>query len=223
MSRWFWAIGLVALGSVATVIAQPPAGDRPPGPPPGERRPEDEDHGRPVEKIAKELGVTPEKFREVFRQVKPAPRGESPTEGQREANRKILSEGLGVSPEKLDEVMDKYRPGGPTDGARGSESRGRDARREPPPGRGRPAGPPPHNSERFVEHAMEFDADKDGKLDRDELLKLADDMGRRRAEAEAGGPPERGGPPQRGSAEGGNAPNGPPRDGDRPARPRRLE
>lgn len=84
------------------------------GPPP---RPgdEDDDHGRPVEQVAKELGVTPEKFREVFKKVRPAPIGQQPTEAQRKQNRKVLSEGLGVSPERLDEVMDKYRPGGKVD------------------------------------------------------------------------------------------------------------
>jgi hypothetical protein len=85
----------------------PPDEDGPPPPPP-----DDEDHGRPVEAVAKELGVTPEKFREVFKKVRPAGPGQRPTEAQRIRNRKILSEGLGVSPEKLDEVMDKYRPGG---------------------------------------------------------------------------------------------------------------
>jgi hypothetical protein len=88
-----------------------PPGEGPPGPPPREAD-DDEDHGRPVEAIAKELGVTPEKFREVFKKVRPAGPGQQPTEAQRRRNRKILSEGLGVSPEKLDEVMDKYRPGG---------------------------------------------------------------------------------------------------------------
>lgn len=95
-------------------------GDRGPRPP-GGRPPreganglQDEDHGRPVEQVAKELGVTPEKFREVFKKVRPAGPGQQPTEEQRQANRKILSEGLGVSPERLDEVMDKYRPGGKT-------------------------------------------------------------------------------------------------------------
>lgn len=79
-----------------------------PGPPPME----DEDHGRPVEDIARDLGVTPEQFREAFKKVRPAGPGERPTQAQRQANRKALSEALGVSPEKLDEVMDKYRPGG---------------------------------------------------------------------------------------------------------------
>ena len=38
--------------------------------------------------------------------------GQEPTEAQRRANRKALSEALGVSPDRLDEVLDKYRPGG---------------------------------------------------------------------------------------------------------------
>lgn len=45
---------------------------------------------------------------------------------------------------------------------------------QPPPGEGRPQ--PPRNPERFVEHAMEFDADGDGKLDRVELAKFAEHL-----------------------------------------------
>ena len=73
---------------------------------------EDDDHGRPVAQIAKELGVTPQQFREAFKKVQPARAGQEPTDEQRQRNRKVLSEALGVSPERLDEVMDKYRPGG---------------------------------------------------------------------------------------------------------------
>ena len=74
---------------------------------------DDRDHGRPVEAVAKELGVTAEQFREAFMKVMPAPRGEEPTDAQRKRNRQVLSEALGVDPEKLDAVMDKYRPEGP--------------------------------------------------------------------------------------------------------------
>ena len=73
-----------------------------------------EDNGRPVELVARDLGVTPEAFREAFKNVQPAPHGEQPTREQRERNRNVLSEALGVDPERLDAVMDKYRPGGPT-------------------------------------------------------------------------------------------------------------
>jgi hypothetical protein len=75
--------------------------------------PRDDDHGRPVEAIARDLGVTPDQFREAFKLVNPAPRGQEPTRAQRERNRRVLSEALGVDPEKLDAVMDKYRPEGP--------------------------------------------------------------------------------------------------------------
>ncbi len=74
---------------------------------------DDRDHGRPVEAIAKELGVTADQFREAFKKVMPAPRGTQPTQAQRQRNRHVLSEALGVDPEKLDAVMDKYRPEGP--------------------------------------------------------------------------------------------------------------
>ncbi|MFG0249474.1 MAG: hypothetical protein ACF8OB_11360 [Phycisphaeraceae bacterium JB051] len=74
---------------------------------------DDRDHGRPVEAVAKELGVTPEQFREAFKKVTPAARGTEPTEAQRKHNRQVLSEALGVDPQKLDAVMDKYRPEGP--------------------------------------------------------------------------------------------------------------
>ena len=88
-----------------------PVQSRPPGP-----QAQDEDHGRPVEAIARDLSVTPEQFREAFKKVTPAPRGQTPSREQREYNRKVLSEALGVDPEKLDEVMDKYRPEGKTSG-----------------------------------------------------------------------------------------------------------
>jgi len=65
--------------------------------------------------------------------------------------------------------------------------RGRDGagRGDGPPPRG-PMGPP--NPERFVDEAMRFDADGDGKLDKAELLKFAEEMADRR-----GPPPDDGG------------------------------
>lgn len=72
-----------------------------------------------------------------------------------------------------------------------------------PGGPGRPGGPegrpPPPDPERFVERALQFDADGDGKLSREELKKFAQDLGR-----PLGGP---GGPP----AGPDGPPNGPPR------------
>ncbi len=64
----------------------------------------------------------------------------------------------------------------------------------------REQGPPPaeHDPEQFVRHAMEFDADSDGKLSREELLKFAAQMP----------PPPQGGPGQGGPGQGGRGPRG---------------
>ena len=112
---------------------------------------------------------------------------------------------------------------GPPERGEGPPGRG-----EGPPGRGRgpgaggPMGPP--NPERLVEHAMHFDADGDGKLDREELTKFAQEftsrMGRPGGE---GGPrgeggPNRGGPPGGGRPRGPDVPGGD-QEGDRPQRP----
>ncbi len=76
---------------------------------------------------------------------------------------------------------------GPRDGEDGPRGRG------PGPDGPGPGGPP--SPERIVEHAMSFDADKDGKLSKAELMKFAQEVSRRR------GPPGRG-------PDGGNGPGG---------------
>jgi len=68
-------------------------------------------------------------------------------------------------------------PGGPEFGPGG------------PGGRPGPGGPGP-DPERFVEHALEFDADQDGKLDKQELLEFARSMPQHRPGGGPGGPPE---------------------------------
>jgi translation initiation factor IF-2 len=124
------------------------------------------------------------------------------------------------------------RPEGPPD--RGGPAAGRGGPREGRggPGGGGPGGPP--SPERFVEHAMKFDADGDGKLDREELTKFAEDIQRMRGGPGAGrgGSGDRGGRGERGPGPGpggfggpGSGSGGPPGspDGDRPPRPRRPE
>ena len=96
------------------------------------------------------------------------------------------------------------RPGG---GREGQGPGGREGRMGP--GGGGPGGPP--SPERFIEHAMEFDADGDGKLDRDELTKFAGEIQRMRGGPGGG----RGGP--------GGGPGGPEGGGERPQRPQRSE
>ena len=62
-----------------------------------------------------------------------------------------------------------------------ADSRGeRPGRFGPPSGRGSRFGGGPPSPDEFVRRAFQFDADKDGKLDRKELTKLAESLGRRR-------------------------------------------
>jgi Ca2+-binding EF-hand superfamily protein len=68
----------------------------------------------------------------------------------------------GNSPRNPDRGTSTERPPGPDQ--RGASSRNRE-----------------RNARQFVERAMQFDADRDGKLDRQELLKLAEDQSRRPA------------------------------------------
>lgn len=104
--------------------------------------------------------------------------------------------------------------GPPPRGGRGFESnprrgerpdREREGHRNPGAGQeGRPggdpdAGPPPPSPERMVEHAMEFDADKDGKLSKDELLKFAVEFEKHRPRP--GRPPGAGEGPNDGGSE----------------------
>ena len=126
-------------------------------------------------------------------------------------------------------------PGGPREGRAGPGSR--EGRMGPGgggpggggPGGGGPGGPP--SPERFVEHAMKFDADGDGKLDRDELTKFAGEIQRMRG-GPGGSGGGRGGPGGPGGGTGGRGPGlggpggpggqgGP--GGERPQRPQRPE
>lgn len=85
------------------------------------------------------------------------------------------------------------RPGGPSpEGLEQNRPQGPDARGPQGPGLHGPGGPGqqgpggPPSPEQFVEHALRFDADQDGKLNRDELLKLAEQF---MQGPPAGGPP----------------------------------
>lgn len=76
-----------------------------------------DDPNRPVEKISRDLGVTPDQFRACFSNVSPAPRGSMPDGNQKRANKAILLSCLqranpSINNDSLDQVMDRYRPGG---------------------------------------------------------------------------------------------------------------
>lgn len=91
-------------------------------------------------------------------------------------------------------------PGGPRDGR---EGRG-------------PGGPP--SPQRLVEHALTFDADKDGKLSKEELMKFAEEVARHRGPG--GGPEGRGRPGGR-DRQGGDGGRGRGDSDGRPQRPAR--
>ena len=96
-------------------------------------------------------------------------------------------------------------------GRRGPEGEGR---RGPGGPEGRRGPPTP---EQFVEHAMEFDADEDGKLSKEELLKFAQEMVQRgpgRGPEAGGRPGGRGGRPEGDRGERGGRP-----ERERPSRP----
>jgi hypothetical protein len=127
--------------------------------------------------------------------------------------------GRGGSFDRPGGVREGQGPGGLRDGRAGPGSReGRGG-----PGGGGPGGPP--SPERFVEHAMKFDGDGDGKLDRNELTKFAEEIQRMRG-GPGGGPGGRGerGPGGPGGPGGFGGPDGPGgAGGERPQRPQRPE
>ncbi|HEX4072374.1 MAG TPA: hypothetical protein VHX68_14435 [Planctomycetaceae bacterium] len=129
----------------------------------------------------------------------------------------------GPGPDPAGPDADAGPPGQGQFGQRGGNGQGG-------PGRG-PGGPP--SPQRLVEHAMRFDTNGDGKLDRTELLNFAKDFvrhapGRQGGRGGNGGPgqdgPGFGGPGGRGG-DGGQGPGGPPNDdqSNRPQRPDRPE
>jgi hypothetical protein len=99
---------------------------------------------------------------------------------------------------------------------RGDERGDRPGPDDGPPEEGRPGRRPGGSpfADRMVAHAMQFDADGDGKLNRDELMKFAQECARHAA-AQGG--------PGRGRGPDDDGPIGPPRDDDRPGRADRPE
>jgi len=93
------------------------------------------------------------------------------------------------------------------------------AHAEPPAGAQERRGPP--SPERMVEHAMTFDADGDGKLDRAELTKFAEEMQAMRKRGGPGGPGGGRGKGGQGAGRGPGrrGPGDPSGDGERPQPP----
>jgi hypothetical protein len=203
-------------GAIDHEELRPPMPPRPMGPPGGEGfRPGGEDFRGPPRDGGPEGG---------FRRPPP---GEGPPGGPpRDGEGGPRGEGRRGPDGPPAERGEFRRPGGDRGGAGGPGG----------PGQG---GPTP---ERIVERAMSFDADGDGKLDRSEMQRFAEEMVQRMRSG-PGGPPAAGGDRgprpdgdrgprpdgDRGPRPGGDAgprpdgERGPPEGGDRPERPRRPE
>jgi len=72
----------------------------------------EQDRGRPVVLIAAALNVPPEVFRKAFSNVKPAPAGQQPEQGQVAQNKETLLRSLGlygITNDRLDTVSNYYR------------------------------------------------------------------------------------------------------------------
>ena len=239
------SVVLALLGASVTmsVMAQPPreerppGGDRPEGPPEGRRRDgEQGEPGRPPMPNPLVAALDTNGDREIS------------AEELQAATASLLTLDKNSDGKLTDDEMRPPRPdGGGREGAP-REGGGRDGGREGAPqngapqngagrgegpqGRGQgpgqgPMGPP--NPERLVEHAMHFDADGDGKLDKSEMMKFAQEFTSRMGRPGGpGGPGGEGGPgggrPGGEGGPGGGRPGGPgPQgggpEGERPRRP----
>jgi Ca2+-binding EF-hand superfamily protein len=148
----------------------------------------------------------------------PPPRegGAGPGRPPREADRpRDAAPREGAPPREADRPRDAApREAAPRDGSEGpprSEGIGPSSGFGPPEGRGPGGFGGPPDPARFIEIVMEFDANKDGLMSKEELMKFAEQGMRRR-----GGPGFPGGP---GGPGGGNRPEGDRSDQERPARP----
>ncbi len=243
-------MALLGVTVTMNVLAQPPAGEgRPDGPPPrGEGGPDDrprpphpvmdaldKDHNGEISEeeinnataALKSLDknsdgkLTDDEIRPPRPEGGPGRDGERRPDGPPRGDRPPGDGPPGDRPPRDGEG----RPPGEGRGPREGEGRppgGREqGRGEGPPGgpQGRPMGPP--SPERFVEDAMRFDTDADGKLSKEELMKFAIEMGNRQGRPP--GPDGGRGPRPEGDRPPGDRPPGDrPRgegEGDRPQRP----
>ena len=227
MKRLTWTLGFLVVAGVATAVAQPPGGPgRRGGPPggaggPGGGRPSipvidvldaDRDHEISADELKNATAslLTLDKNKDgKLTENEFGPQDGGP--GGRGAG------GAGNGRNGRGAGQRNNQPGG--QGGRGAGGPGGGGPGGGGPGGGGPErggpgdGPDgPRSPERMVEHAMEFDADNDGKLSKNELMKFAEEL--HRHPPGPGGPP--GGGPDGREADGGD-------DDRRPHRPKRPD
>lgn len=193
-------VAMIALGAIA--IAQPP--ERPEGHRPDPLRgalDTNHDHVLDADEIKNassailsldadgDGALSDEEFQPPRPSMPPMMRGGRGPRGGQDGGERGLEGGPPRRGQRNADGSDGPRAGPPrnppVEGRTPRESReggGGPGSREDRDGQG---GPP--STERFIERAMSFDTDQDGKLDRSELLKLAQEMERRRG-GQGGGP-----------------------------------
>ena len=245
MRRWLCMLTIAAMTSGASVLAQPPEGDRPRAdrPPgdrgPGDRGPEgfrpppspliavlDVDGNREIS--ADELKNASAALAKLDKDNNGKLTAEEirPPGPDRRPDAPRPAEGLRDEPRRPDRPDDGGRaPGRPDDGARDRRPEGDDGARRPQD-RGGPS--PEMRAERMLAHAIEFDDDADGKLSKEELRKFIGELMKQRPGPFPGpgsgpgrgpGAPDRG--PDRDRGRGSDAPGDRPADGESPQRPDR--
>ena len=235
-------LAVLAASVTMNAIAQPPEGDRPDGPPPQrDGGPDGDGPHRPPHPVMDALDkngdreISEEEIANATVALKtldknadgkltddeirpPRPEGGPGRDGRPDGPPDGGPPRDGDRPPRDGErpPRDGERP--PRDGGRPPRDGGRPPRDDGPPRDGdrpprdgeRPPGPP--TPERFVEDALRFDADKDGKLDKAELMVFASEMIKRRGRPPG---PDRDRP--QGRPEGDRGPGD--RGGERPQRP----
>ncbi|TWU32192.1 hypothetical protein [Novipirellula artificiosorum] len=188
MKRTLFVATLLLVGTTTLVaLAQPPggrgAGGRGPGDGPGAGGPRDSG-GRGPGGGGPELGSRPNPILEALDANGDHEISAEEIAGASAALKKLDKNSDGkLTREEMHPELDGDRSGPPREGNRAGEREMRPGGRpegtegprmrrdEGARGPGGPGGPP--NPEQFVEHAMQFDADQDGKLSKVELLKFA--------------------------------------------------
>ena len=208
MKRWMWTFCILAVAGVATAIAQPPGG---PGGPGGRGGPGGGQGGgpggpggggRPPMPIIEALDADHDGVisAEELKNASAALLALDKNKDGKLTEDEYRPMGRGPGGDAGGPGGGRGGPGGPGGGVSGG--RGGEGGRPGGPGReggggpggpgGRGAGgpgggPPEPNPERMLEHAMEFDADKDGKLSKDELQKFIADFVQRHGGAGGAG------------------------------------
>ena len=165
----------IAIGAVIPAALLATATAQPPGPPPGRPLPP---HGDPLRRALDANGDHELDADEISKAAESLAKLDADGDGRITREELFPRPPMGGPGRGPGDQGGEGRPGPP--GEFGGPPPQGGPRLPPPPRDGEGFRPPPGpDPQRFVERAMSFDADGDGKLDRDELTKFAEEaMGR---------------------------------------------